>query len=127
MAQWKYMFLGKSHLSKVRDRTELLEQAILQWNSMEPSERRPSLRKKILRLADGLLSAVCKEKKAYLDRTTLDEQSERFKSGLAEIQRLLDEGPNAILSSKGTLDWNSGTIDEPNDAAKPSVDRSDLR
>ena len=111
MAQWLHMFTGKSHLSRVRDRAALLERAVANWNAVGVDDRTLAMRKKLQRLADDLLRAIAKEKRAFLNRTVLDEQSETFKSGLEEIEDLLMRGPDAILQAMGASGWNGDAVD----------------
>jgi hypothetical protein len=68
------MFTGNTHGSLVGDRADLLSLAIETWNATDVDNRTSAMRKKLVRLADNLLAAMLKEKKAFLDRTFLDQQ-----------------------------------------------------
>lgn len=57
----------------------LLQRAIATWNETSADDRTSVMGKKLLRLANNLVAAMLKEKKAYLDRTVLDRQSDYFK------------------------------------------------
>ncbi len=63
------------------------------------------MRKKLLHLADDWLTAMTKEKQAYLDRTELDEQSARYLAKTEEIQTLQECGVDEILSSMRASGW----------------------
>jgi len=105
MAQWIHQFSGHTHSSRLHDRRTILSNAIAIWNAEAPEDRTPQMRKKLLRLADDLLSAMIKEKHAYLDRTELDEKSQSYLSKSKEIQTLQDCGGDGILRSMHTSGW----------------------
>ncbi len=63
------------------------------------------MRKKLLRLADDLLSAMTKEKKAYLDRAELDKRSGSYATKAEEIQGLKECGVYEILRSMQAAEW----------------------
>ncbi len=67
-----------THGSLVSDRADLLVRAIETWNGTDVDNRTSAMRKKLVRLADNLLAAMLKEKKAFLDRTFLDQQSQSY-------------------------------------------------
>ena len=82
-----------------------MSNAIIVWNAAAPESRTPQMRKKLLRLADDLLSATTREKHAYLDRTELDEQSASYLSKTKEIQTLQECGGDGILRSMHASGW----------------------
>ena len=112
MAQWLQMFTGNTHGSLVRDRTELLLCSIEAWNATDADNRTLAMQKKLLRLANNLLAATLKEKRAYLDRTMLDQQSDSFKQRAQEIEQIRCAGADFLLLKMGTRDWKHDTIDE---------------
>ena len=100
-----HQFTGHTHSSRVNDRRTLLSNAIIVWNAADPEKRTPKMRKKLLRLASDLLSAMTKEKQAHLDRTELDEESKSYQSKTIEIQTLQECGGDGILRSMHTSGW----------------------
>lgn len=82
------MFTESTHGSLVGDRADLLNRAIESWNATDVDDRTSAMRKKLVRLADNLLAAMRKEKKAFLDRTFLDQQSDNYKKKKQEIEQL---------------------------------------
>ena len=94
-----------THASRVSDRRTVLSNSIAVWNVAAPENRTPQMRKKLLRLADDLLSAMAKEKRAYLDRTVLDEQSASYLTKTEEIQTLQECGVDRILRSMRASGW----------------------
>lgn len=105
MAQWRHQFSERTHSSRVRDREEILANAIATWNSTLAVDRTPSLRKKLLRLADDLLAAILKEKRAYLDRTTLDKHSKNYQLEAKQILALQECGGVTILRTMGAEEY----------------------
>ena len=105
MAQWMHQFSGNTHASRVNDRRDILSNAIATWNTAATEDRTAQMRKKLLRLADDLISAMIKEKQAYLDRTELDEQSANYQTKTEEIQTLQECGVDGILRSMGAAGW----------------------
>ena len=112
MAQWLHMYTGKTHGSLVRERTELLQRAIATWNETGLGDRTSAMRKKLLRLANSLVAAIRKEKKALLDRTTLDRHSDYFKQKSMEIEQMRFADVDALLLEMGASAWRSEMIDE---------------
>ena len=112
MAQWLYMFTGNTHGSLVRDRADLVVRAIETWNATDVNNRTSAMRKKLLRLADNLLAAMLKEKKAFLDRTFLDQQSDNYKKKKQEIEQLRFAGVDSLLMKMGASNWKHDIIDE---------------
>jgi hypothetical protein len=112
MAQWLYMFTGNTHGSLVGDRADLLSRAIATWNATDVDNRTSVMRKKLVRLADNLLAAMLKEKKVFLDRTFLDQQSENYKKKKQEIEQLRFAGVDSLLMKMGAANWKHDTIDE---------------
>lgn len=112
MAQWLRMFTGNTHGSLVRDRADLLVSAIDSWNSTDVDNRTSAIRKKLERLADNLLAALLKEKKAFLERTLLDQQSENYKKKKQEIEQLRFAGADSLLVKMGAANWKHDTINE---------------
>ena len=112
MAQWLYMFTGNTHGSLVGDRADLLSRAIATWNATDIDNRTSVMRKKLVRLADNLLAAMLKEKKVFLDRTFLDQQSENYKKKKQEIEQLRFAGVDSLLMKMGAANWKHDTIDE---------------
>jgi hypothetical protein len=112
MAQWLYMFTGNTHGSLVCDRADLLSRAIATWNATDVDNRTSVMRKKLVRLADNLLAAMLKEKKVFLDRTFLDQQSENYKKKKQEIEQLRFAGVDSLLMKMGAANWKHDTIDE---------------
>ena len=70
------------------------------------------MRKKLVRLADSLLAAMLKEKKACLDRTFLDQQSENYRKKKQEIEQLRFAGLDSLLMKMGIANWKHDTIDD---------------
>ncbi len=70
------------------------------------------MRKKLLRLADNLLAAILKEKKAYLDRAFLDQRSENYRNKQEEIEQLRFAGVDSLLVKMGTANWKQDAIDQ---------------
>jgi len=105
MAQWMHQFSGHIHLSRVNDRRAILSNAIIVWNAAALENRTIQMHKKLLRLGDDLLSAMTKDKQAYLDRTELDEKSESYLSKKKEIQTLQECGCVGILRSMHASGW----------------------
>lgn len=105
MAQWMHQFSGHSHASRVEDRRSILSNAVDEWNAEKPENRTPQMRKKLHRLAEDLLSAITKEKQAYLDRTELDKQSTNYLTKTEEIQALQERGIDGILRSMRASEW----------------------
>lgn len=106
------MFTGKNHGSLDRDRTELLVRAIETWNATDADNRTSAMRKKLVRLADSLLAAMLKEKKACLDRTFLDLQSENYRKKKQEIEQLRFAGVDSLIMKIGIANWKNDTMDD---------------
>jgi hypothetical protein len=106
------MFTGNTHGSLVGDRADLLSRAIATWNATDIDNRTSVMRKKLVRLADNLLAAMLKEKKVFLDRTFLDQQSENYKKKKQEIEQLRFAGVDSLLMKMGAANWKHQTIDE---------------
>jgi hypothetical protein len=106
------MFTGNTHGSLVGDRADLLSRAIATWNATDIDNRTSVMRKKLVRLADNLLAAMLKEKKVFLDRTFLDQQSENYKKKKQEIEQLRFAGVDSLLMKMGAANWKHHTIDE---------------
>ncbi|MCU0714422.1 MAG: hypothetical protein MUC43_20405 [Pirellula sp.] len=113
MAQWLNMFTGNTHGSLVRDRADLVSRAVETWNATDVDNRTLAMRKKLVRLADNLLAAMIKEKKAFLDGTLLDQRSEDYKKKIQEIEQLRFAGVDSLLRKMGVANWKPDTIDEP--------------
>ena len=105
MAQWMNQFSGHTHSSRVDDRRQILSDAITAWNAAVPEKRTPQMRKKLLRLAVDLLSAMIKAKQASLDRSELDKQSESYRNKSEAIAALRECGGDGILRSMGASGW----------------------
>ncbi len=121
MAQWLHMFTGNTHGSLVRDRANLLVQAIEAWNATDADNRTSAMRKKLVRLADSLLAATLKEKKAFLDRNFLDQQSENYIKKKQEIEQLRLAGADSLLMKMGIANWQPDKIDEQSAKMTPDL------
>ncbi len=112
MAQWLHMLTGNTHGSLVRDRADLVVRAIETWNATDVNNRTSALRKKLLRLADNLLAAMLKEKKAFLDRKFLDQQSDNYKKKETGNRTAASRRRRSLLMKMGAANWKHDIIDE---------------
>lgn len=100
MAQWKHQFSDKTHWSKVSDREKLLRHAVEVYRAMQAEDERAVQAKKVLRLAQRLLNARIRAKKARINQLGPRPWSRESSIAVAEqatLEKLKSEGVQGIL------------------------------
>ena len=96
MAQWSGQFTGNTHLSKVHDRESQLRRAVEAYRKCEAEPNRDARAQTVLRLAERLLAARVKAKRAQI--TALDPRdTEQREQAERKLQQTMDAGLRRVL------------------------------
>lgn len=107
MAQWSRQYSGNTHGSRVQDYEQSLAHAINVYRDSECADNRAKQRKTVFRMADRLLAARMRMRKANKPR----------KPGVVDrkLQRIIDGGVDAILQEFGIADELFPSDDDADD------------